>query len=183
MMDTNHQADLAADLEATARGDEMAFRRLWDAAAPTLLGLCVHILRRRAAAEDVLQESFVRIWRKAHRYDRTLGCPQGWMAAVARNAALDHLRRERGRGETSLEEHEHAPIAEEDLLPEGLDLSASDLGRCLKGLPATQRRAILLAYYRGMTHAELADVLAVPLGTAKSWVRRGLIGLKECLER
>lgn len=123
--------DLAATLEAVAKGDEDAFRRLWDAASPQLYALCLRLMRRRHAADDALQESFVRIWQKTHLYDRRLGEPLGWMAAVTRNAALDQLRRERGRAETELE--------------------------------------------------ELAAVLGVPLGTAKSWVRRGLIELKGCL--
>jgi RNA polymerase sigma-70 factor (ECF subfamily) len=177
MQDT---APLAADLAAVASGDEAALRRLWEAAAPTLLGLSLRLMRRRAAAEDVLQESFVRIWRKAHRYDPALGDALGWMAAVTRNVALDHLRRDRARGETGLDE-----IG--DIAPEvevaALDLTSTDLGRCIDRLPDRQKQAIVLAYFRGMTHMEMARVLNVPLGTVKSWVRRALIDLKYCLER
>lgn len=174
-------ADLARELEAVTKGDEEAFRRLWQAAAPVLLALCLRLLRRRPAAEDALQECFVRVWRNAHRYDRALGEPLAWMAAIARNVALDQLRRERGRAEASLEDGGIERAA--DALPDRLDLDGTDLARCLDRLPPMQRRAILLAYYRGLTHSELAEALGVPLGTAKSWVRRGLIGLKDCLER
>lgn len=174
--------DLSAELAAIAKGDEAALRRVWDRAAPTLLGLCLRLMRRRHAAEDVLQESFVRIWRKAHHYDPTLGEPLAWMAAVTRRVALDHLRRQRGRSETELDERALAPSASDDPLT-GLDLAATDVARCLERLPSMQRRAILLAYYQGMTHSELASALGAPLGTVKSWVRRGLVDLKECLER
>lgn len=174
--------DLSAELAAIAQGDEAALRRVWDRAAPTLLGLCLRLMRRRHAAEDVLQESFVRIWRKAHRYDPALGAPLAWMAVVTRRVALDHLRRQRGRSEAELDPGDLAPPASEDPLT-GLDVGATDLARCLDRLPPMQRRAILLAYYRGMTHSELALALGAPLGTVKSWVRRGLVELKECLER
>jgi RNA polymerase sigma-70 factor, ECF subfamily len=174
--------DLSAEMAAIASGDEAALRRVWDRAAPMLLGLCLRLMRRRHAAEDVLQESFVRIWRKAHRYDATLGEPLAWMAAVTRRVALDHLRRQRGRSEAELDERDGAAPASDDPLT-GLDLAATDLARCLDRLPPMQRRAILLAYYQGMTHSELASALGAPLGTVKSWVRRGLVGLKECLER
>jgi RNA polymerase sigma factor (sigma-70 family) len=177
MLDT---PPLAADLAAVALGDEAALRRLWDAAAPTLLGLCLRLVRRRAVAEDLLQESFVRIWRKAHQYDPALGDPLGWMAAVTRNIALDHLRRARVRGETGLEEASGA--AAHEALAE-LDFSRADLQRCIDRLPEKQKQAILLAYYRGMTHIELAEALGAPLGTVKSWVRRALIDLKDCLEQ
>lgn len=171
--------DLAELLGLVATGDEVALARLWHAVAPILLGLCLKLLRRRHAAEDALQESFVRIWHKAGQYDPALGRPLSWMATVARNVALDQLRRERHRGETDLEEAEVLPAPTEASL--GLDLTRTDLAHCLDQLPATQRLAILLAYYRGMTHQELAQALGAPLGTVKSWVRRGLSNLKDCL--
>lgn len=182
-MGMSEPVDLATELEAVAAGDEEAFRRLWATAAPSLFGLCLRLMRRRHAAEDALQESFVRIWRKAHRYDRGLGDPLAWMAAVTRNVALDHLRRERGRAETELDEVEaDRQVLDEDAFAD-LDFAGPDLARCLDRLPSMQRRAVLAAYYQGMTHSELAAALGVPLGTAKSWVRRGLIELKDCLER
>lgn len=177
MLDT---ASLVADLEAVASGDESALRRLWDAASPTLFGFGLRLMRRRAAAEDVLQESFVRIWRKAHQYDPTLGDPLGWMAAVTRNVALDHLRRARVRDETGLQEADRAAGAENMT---GLDFHRVDLQRCIDRLSEKQKQAIQLAYYRGMTHTELAEALGAPLGTVKSWIRRALDNLKDCLER
>lgn len=173
-------ASLAADLQAVAAGDETALRRLWDAAAPTLFALCLRLMRRRAAAEDVLQESFVRIWRKAHQYDAALGDPLGWMAAVTRNVALDHLRRPHARREVPADDDEPLPTADPraDLRPPD-----TDLHRCLERLPERQRAAIVLAYYRGLTHIEIASALGAPLGTVKSWIRRGLTELKDCLER
>jgi RNA polymerase sigma-70 factor (ECF subfamily) len=171
---------LAADLEAVAAGDEAALRRLWDAAAPTLFSLSLRLTGRRTAAEDALQESFVRIWRKAHRYDRALGDPLGWMAAVTRNVALDQLRRPHARREVTLEDG--GPRAEVATQVD-LGLADADLRRCLECLPDMQRSAILLAYYRGLTHIEIAAALGAPLGTVKSWIKRGLNELKNCLER
>ena len=177
MLDT---APFAADLEAVAVGDEAALLRLWEKAGPTLYGLSLRLMRRHAAADDVLQESFVRIWRKAHQYDRALGDALGWMAAVTRNVALDHLRHERGRAEQELDEgRDHDALHQ---LGE-LDFARADLQRCIDRLSEQQKRAIVLAYFRGMTHIEIAEVLNAPLGTVKSWVRRALIELKECLER
>lgn len=175
----SERAELAADLEAVAGGDEDALRRLWDAAGASLFGLCLRLMRRRHAAEDVLQESFVRIWQQAHRYDPARGDPFGWMAAVTRNVALDHLRRERSRGDAELEELD--PELAAAPLPDPAHADP-DLARCLERLAPMQRRAILLAYYQGLTHTELATTLDVPLGTVKSWVRRGLLDLRECLD-
>jgi len=126
---------LAADLEAVAAGDEAALRRLWDAAAPTLFSLSLRLTGRRTAAEDALQESFVRIWRKAHRYDRALGDPLGWMAAVTRNVALDQLRRPHARREVTLEDG--GPRAEVATQVD-LGLADADLRRCLECLPDMQ---------------------------------------------
>ena len=120
-------ADLAATLEAVAGGDEDAFRQLWDAASPRLYALCLRLMRRRHAAEDVLQESFVRIWQKAHLYDRRLGEPFGWMAALTRNVALDQLRRERSRAAEAELEEGLADQAAEDAPLSDLDFVGTDL--------------------------------------------------------
>jgi RNA polymerase sigma-70 factor (ECF subfamily) len=171
------QADLADELAAVAKGDEVAFRRLWERASPVLFGLCLKVLQQRDAAEDALQDAFVRVWQKAGRYDRTLGDPLGWMAMIARNAALDRLRqrrREAGRAEPLGELDTRVWIDFDDVQPEVKDL--------LQRLDDKARTALLLAFWGGLTHTELAAALEVPLGTAKSWIRRALAELKDHLE-
>jgi RNA polymerase sigma-70 factor (ECF subfamily) len=173
----NDQADLAADLEATAAGDEAAFRRLWDRAGPTMFGLCLKMLRRRDAAEDALQDAFVNIWRKAGLYDPRRGQPLAWILTVARHVALDRLRRNRSADadvEMMAAEDIEAPVAPE--------AAAADLDRCLAQLDSMPRQAIMLAYFQGMSHTEIAHRLGAPLGTVKSWLRRGLLQLRDCLE-
>jgi RNA polymerase sigma-70 factor (ECF subfamily) len=172
------QSHLADDLEAVATGDEAALRRLWDRAGPTLFGLCLKMLRRRDLAEDVLQDVFLRIWQKARSYDRAHGDPLAWMIVVARHAALDRLRQGR-REEDRLE-----PLSELDAAAwvEFDDAADAEVGRCLELLDANARTALLLAYWGGLTHTELARALGVPLGTVKSWIRRALAELRDHLE-
>jgi len=172
-------------LRATATGDERAFARLYEQVAPKLLTLLTTLVRRRELAEELLQETFVRIWKSAYRYDPEKGGAMTWMVTIARNRAF-----------TALERRATDPAAGSD---DGLELLADDapdpyeqalagsraraLARCLQQLEPAQRRSILLAYYQGLTHAELARRLEAPLGTVKSWVRRGLLQLRGCLEK
>jgi RNA polymerase sigma-70 factor (ECF subfamily) len=171
-------------IEASAAGDRAAFAALYDAAAPQLFGLALRILKRRDWAEDVLQEALVSAWRNAGDYRRALGSGKTWLTVILRNRALDRLRREAaarladGGGDLP-------DVA--DPAPSALDLAiAGDDGRrlkdCLDTLEDMQKRAIVLAYYDGLTHEQLAARLAAPLGTVKSWIRRGLMRLKGCLE-
>jgi RNA polymerase sigma-70 factor (ECF subfamily) len=172
-----HESDLADDLAAVAKGDEAALRRVWDRTGSTLFGLCLKVLRRRDLAEDALQDVFIRIWQKAGAYERTAGDPLAWMIVIARNAALDRLRRQR-RDADRLE-----PLVEPDIAGwVAFDGAGPEIARYLALLDENARRALLLAYWGGLTHTELARVLGVPLGTAKSWVRRALAELKDRLE-
>jgi RNA polymerase sigma-70 factor (ECF subfamily) len=175
---------LEALIEASAAGDRAAFATLYDAASPQLFGLALRILKRRDWAEDVLQEAMISAWRNAGDYRRALGSGKTWLTVILRNRALDRLRREAAaRLDTSAEE----PPDVADPSPSALDLTiAGDAGRrlmqCLETLEETQRRAILMAYFDGLTHEQLSARLASPLGTVKSWIRRGLQRLKGCLE-
>lgn len=171
-------------IEACASGDRRAFASLYDAAAPQLFGLALRILKRRDWAEDVLQEALLSAWQHAGDYRRELGAGKTWLTVILRNRALDRLRRENA---TRLSDTGDALPELPDTGPSALDLTiAGDSGRrlmrCLEQLEETQRRAILLAYFDGLTHEELASRLASPLGTVKSWIRRGLQRLKGCLE-
>ncbi|MFP5305364.1 MAG: sigma-70 family RNA polymerase sigma factor [Gammaproteobacteria bacterium] len=175
-------------LHATANGDQAAFRRLYEASSPHLFGLLLRILQRRDWAEEALQDCYLKIWQKADTYAPDKGAPLTWLMTVARYRALDLLRVKRPEvelpedgGEASLSFADDGGDAD----PEARAVEREGLGRldeCMKGLLQEQRRSVLLAYYEGYTHQELARVMRVPLGTVKSWVRRGLQRLRDCLD-
>lgn len=172
-------------LARVALRDQAAYEALYRTTSGKLFGFVLRILRRQDLAEDCLQDAFVSIWYRAGDYRPERAAAFTWMAAIARNRALDMLRtassvREIADGE----ERENLEAAGADMgnaVIAGEDARA--LMRCLNGLPATHRQAIALAYFRGLAHAELAKTLREPLGTVKTWVRKGLMQLKSCLER
>lgn len=174
-------------LAATARGEQPAFRRLYEATSAHLFGLLLRMLKRRDWAEEALQDCYLKVWQKAETYAPEKGAPLTWLMTVARYRALDLLRMKRPEVEMP-EEGEAAPLTFED---ESEDPQAraveqegiSALQKCMKGLQDEQQRSVLLAYYEGYTHQELAARMQAPLGTVKSWVRRGLQKLRECLEQ
>jgi RNA polymerase sigma-70 factor (ECF subfamily) len=143
------------------------------------------MLKRKDLAEETLQESFISIWRHAGEYDGTKGAPFTWMASIVRHRALDMLRR--GKREVLVEEGALIQNAEEttEASPEDLDFSSESqaLKNCLGELQPDQGRCITIAYYEGLTHEELARKMKKPLGTVKTWIRRGLERLKKCLEK
>jgi len=175
---------LASLLAACARRDRAAFERLYRETSPKLFGLALRILKREDWAEDVLQECYVRIWDHAQDYRAGLAAPMTWMTSIVRNRCLDWLRRptlevidEEGELIEAAASDAPGPLAE---LESGADARA--LKHCMEKLDAKQRQAIALAYYDGLSHSELAQHLREPLGTVKTWVRRGLLRLKSCLE-
>ncbi len=175
---------LAALIEAAARGDQDAFARLFDLTHGKLYALCMKILRRPDRAEDALQGAYLRIWRWAHRYDPGKGSGFAWIVTITRNVALT-LAIRGGREVPSSPELDAREIvsSEPDPLEQAMRRQETQaLAACLQRLPETQRRAITLAYFEGLSHRELADRLQVPLGTAKSAIRRGMIRLRNCLE-
>ncbi|WP_439670951.1 sigma-70 family RNA polymerase sigma factor [Cupriavidus necator] len=179
---------LAALLQAVAIGDRQALRGLYDLTATKLFGLALRITGRRDWAEDVVQESFVSIWHHAGDYRPHLAAPMTWMTAIVRNRALDCLRRATAAraGQTvELDEDLGEWLADDSAGPAELaDASqqARALNRCLQRLEQPQRQAIMLAYLQDLSHAELATRLRAPLGTVKSWIRRGLERLRSCME-
>lgn len=176
--------ELAGLLVLTARGDRDAFGRLYQLSSPTLFAMLRRLLGRQSWAEEILQECFVSIWQHASRYDRDRSAPMTWMAAIARNAALDLLRR-RDAGEAPLDDEAAAQRPDERPLPlEALQagLEARRVRECMQALPAPQQQGLALAFFHGMSHSEVAEQLDQPLGTVKSWVRRGLLALKACLQ-
>ncbi len=174
--------------------DQAAFKQLYDATARCLLGIIVRMLHDRAWAEEILQEAYVSIWHAAPNYSAAKSQPMTWLMAIARNKAMDALR-----SRSSERKHVVQPRAvdddEDNGLPDHADeclgplehlvqsIEAQRLRHCLPRLDAPQRQAIALAFYDGLTHAELALHMRQPLGTVKAWVRRGLERLKQCLEQ
>lgn len=171
-------AETAAALRRCAQGDRPALRVLYDNEAARMLAIAWRILRRRELAEDVVQEAFVRIWRKAGSYDPELGSARSWLYAIVRNLALNALRD--GRHEILVDEPMPEPgPAPQDVLGQLADSSA--LRHCLERLDDSRRNCLLLAYVGGFSHGEIAGRLGAPLGTVKAWIRRGLLSLRECL--
>lgn len=171
-------------LERCARGERNALGELYDQSASNLFGLALRIVRDEAGAEECLQDAFVQIWKRADHFDPARGSGMSWMIAIVRYRALDHLRRHRhtqhhetDEGLQSLQDPEPGPWQQ---------TQAADAQRivriCLERLNDEQRRAVTLAYLEGLTHPELAHRLGKPLGTVKTWVRRGLRQLQTCVK-
>ena len=168
----NGSDELENLLAAIAAQDKRAFRRLYDLVAPRLMATAMRILRDRELAEDAVQEAFVRIWRSAGRFDPARGVALAWMGVIARNAALDRVSSAR----------DTVPIDDVEIVAPDVEPADAKLGQCIKKLPEQQGQALVLMYIYGLTHNELSERLSAPLGTVKSWVRRGAIALRECLE-
>lgn len=167
-------------LQAAGRGDQAAFERLYRLTSSRLLAVALRFLRDRGLAEDVLQEAFVAIWQHASDFSPDRSAASTWMTTIVRNRCLDRLRiqpREVCLGEDEDGSQFIAGIADSGPGPEELGVERQSRGRfdrLLQALPGHYRQALTLAYCHGFTHAEISRHLAVPLGTAKSWVRRGL---------
>jgi RNA polymerase sigma-70 factor, ECF subfamily len=166
-----------------AAHDAEALQQLYARVSPQLLGILMHILGTRAAAEDALQDVFIRIWQQAGQFDRIRGRAMAWMVAIARNRAIDLQRTAR-----TMVLIDAAELAgSEQLRVEGpanhVEFGATHvaLQRCLELLSAAQRQCLLLAYQRGLTQDRIAQSIGQPLGSVKSWVRRGLQSLKACM--
>lgn len=180
------EIDLAGLLQQVADGDRRAFAELYRATSPRLFAIAIRMLRSADLAEDVLQEAYVLIWRKAYRYQPERGAATAWLSAIVRNCAIDLLRA-RAKAPVVAEdveaEAEPDPIEVVDADRLWMSIRTNDrLRLCLAKLPEEQRRCILLAYYYGKSHEEIAVAVCSPLGTVKSWVRRGLLKLKDCMD-
>jgi RNA polymerase sigma-70 factor (ECF subfamily) len=174
--------DLAELLSRVAKQDRAAFASVYRAVSPKLYGIVLRILRRRELAEEVLQDVFVTIWRRAGDYDRSLAAPTTWMAAIARNRAIDEVRKPRLISESA--DVEQIEVADPGKLPSELMETAQSLARleeCMKGLGEPRGEMIKLAYLEGWSRDELGKRYGHPAGTIKTWLHRSLKQLKECL--
>jgi RNA polymerase sigma factor (sigma-70 family) len=180
---------LVALLARVALGEQRAFAELYGLASPHLYAVAVRIMRDGPIAEEMLQEAFVSVWHHAGTYDAAKSQPLTWLTSIVRNRCLDWLRRREVDTETlTPHDDDDSPAWEppsDGPTPVELLLAAADaraLRGCVDGLEPGPRQAIALAFFRGLSHRELAAHLREPLGTVKSWVRRGLATLRRCLD-
>jgi len=173
--------DHAKLLKSCAAGDRAALRALMEAEGGRMLGVARRMLRRADLAEDAVQETLVLVWRRAHQFDPARGSAKGWVYTILRNRCLTLLRREDREIATEPEAFDRE--ADGVVLDQAFDRlgTTTDLRRCLEGLDDQTRRAILSSYVLGHSHGEIAGRMEAPLGSVKSWVRRGLGKLRECL--
>ena len=184
---------LKAWLTAVARKDAAAFRSLYDAASPKLFGFALRILGKRELAEEVLQESFVSIWNNAAGYQAGLAAPMTWMTTIVRNKAFDLLRRVDDVVEIDADNFRDGGMLDVmnamesgDPTPlEALQLTQDSraLARCLAKLEGLHRQAIALAFHHDLSHSEVAEQMKLPIGTVKTWIRRGLERLRLCMSK
>lgn len=174
---------LVADMALVGARDPAAFRRLYDQTSKKLFGVCFRILNDRGAAEDVLQDVYVTVWKQAARFDSRRASPITWLCTIARNHAIDSRRASQRSVDRALDIH---PIITPDTIPAFdavliAEESRRDALACLDRLSEDQRNAIRDAFLEGLTYQELAERRSVPLGTMKSWIRRGLLEMRRCL--
>ena len=184
--------ELARLLANAAIGDAAAFAELYERTSAHLYAVVLRINRDRAQAEDILQEVYVSVWRAARSFDAAQSQPLTWLTSIARNRAIDSLRRKGSEpamqssvsgGEEERDVYDTLPSDKPgplELLSRASDAKVLDV--CLERLNAQQRQSLALAFYDGLSHVEVAAQMAQPLGTVKSWLRRSLISLKECLK-
>lgn len=171
-------------MQRLADGDKATLEEIYHATRVKLFGICLRILGDRKEAEDALQDVYVNLWQRADRYDPARASPIAWLAAFARNRAIDRLRMGKVRqGAVAVEEAtdlaDNAPLAETLMI----DLErTAQIHTCLATLDERTQSHIRAAFFEGHTYAQLADQAGVPLGTMKSWIRRGLMRLRTCLE-
>lgn len=169
-------------LEAIGRGSQLALKRLYEIESRRLYGIALRVVRRPEIAADVLQDSFVQILQNARSFTPERGAAAAWLTGIVRFRAIDALRKLRREVLSGDPELGDVPVEPDVLERIDADAQAAALRRCLQSLDDNQRRCILLAFVDGFSQADIAKRLAVPLGSVKSWVRRGLIVLKGCLQ-
>jgi len=174
------QTQILADLLAkTALQDKNAFARLYRLTSPKLFAISLRILKQESTAQDCLQDAFLNIWQKAGSYKSGLAAPMTWMTTIVRNRAIDQMRKQSRDAYSEESEIELANTA--SVNPFNSDHMS--VSHCLGELKAEQKDCIQKAYLQGLTHKELAEQLSRPVGTIKTWIHRGLLQLRDCLER
>ncbi len=175
--------DLSELLRAAGRGDQHAFAQLYDATCSRVVGLAVRVVRDPAQAEEVAQEAFLEVWRTASRYDPDRGSPLSWLLTITHRKAVDRVRSvEAATARDETWNRETAPTEHDQTAEEAhASLDAARVRSAVATLTDVQRRAVELTYFGGYTHTEVATLLDVPLGTAKTRIRDGLIRLRDLM--
>ncbi len=174
-------ADLEDLISRCALRDRAAFEALFDATSAKLLAVCLRVLSNKTSAEDAMQDAYVKIWTHAGRYQTTGHSPMTWLITIARNTAIDRLRKRKFASDV---DDPALALASPDPGPEAMAVAASSARRlsgCMDELPPERAAAVRGAYLEGRSYAELAEDFKQPLNTMRTWLRRGLIALRECM--
>ena len=176
-------ADLAGLLRQSARGDEAAFAQLYDATSARVYGLAVRVVRDPAQAQEVTQEAYLEVWRTAARFDSEKGSAISWLMTIVHRKAVDRVRSAEAASRRDAAYRDANQTVEHDSTAEAAErsLETRRVRTALSGLTQVQREAITLAYYGGYTHTQVATMLDLPVGTAKTRIRDGLIRLRDAL--
>jgi len=175
------QAELMRLLQATAQGNQQSFEQLYQLTAPNLFSMCIRMLKNRDSAEEVMQEAFVKVWHHASEYHQDRGQVSTWLTSIVRYRALDRIRSQKP---TEPLDDDHDQTESDALGPLEWTIKGTEMNEleaCLDELNDRQKEAIVLSFMEGLTHQELTERTESPLGTIKSWIRRGLQSLKRCL--
>lgn len=175
--------DLIEALARVARGDEAAFKMVYAATSVKLYGVIVRILVRRDLADEILQDVYIRVWQRAGDYDPASSSPITWLATIARNRALDEAKRKTMRSLDDSPELLEIPGDDDPHATHERNESARRLDACLDRLQPEKKELVLLVYYYGMTREEIAKRINRPVATVKTWLRRSLAQIRDCLER
>jgi RNA polymerase sigma-70 factor (ECF subfamily) len=176
-------SDLAELLKRSGRGDEAAFAQLYDATSSRAYGLAVRVVRDPSQAEEVTQEAFLEIWRTASRYDAARGSAMSWVLTLVHRKAVDRVRSAEASTRRDTTYHQGSQAVEHDSTAEAAHASmeARRVRQAMESLTEVQREALELAYFKGYTHTEVATMLDLPVGTAKTRIRDGLIRLRDTM--
>jgi RNA polymerase sigma-70 factor (ECF subfamily) len=171
--------DYESAVAACARGERFALRAIYVRDSRRLLGVATRLVRRRELAEEILQDAFLQIWEKASTFDPSLGSARGWIYSIVRYRALNQIRNDARVDITEATELEYMADQRQTEDKSGLDTDV--FSDCMKNLDEQRQRSITLAFVDGYSHEQIAETMNTPLGTIKSWIRRGLTALKECM--
>ncbi|MGC4366442.1 RNA polymerase sigma factor [Hydrogenophaga sp. R2] len=188
-MNSDPDMHLLSLIDRVAARDQAALRQLYDATASKLYGLALRVVGKPEWAEDCLQDTFLQVWRSAGDYRASLSPPMAWLGMMVRSRSLDLLRRAQAQRQSQtddIDDHLADTLAGDAPDPSDTTLASQQawaLHQCLGQLNHQQREVITLAYLRDLSHTELATQLGLPLGTVKTWIRRGLDQLRQCMAR
>ncbi|HEV7318739.1 MAG TPA: sigma-70 family RNA polymerase sigma factor [Ensifer sp.] len=175
--------DIAGLLGRVSLGDREAFAELYRQTSPKLFGICLRILGNRGEAEEALQEIYVKIWQRAGRFSQGQAAAMSWLAAIARNQAIDLIRARKPAANVIDEAYDLADPAADPEKSAVVKAEGRRIDACMEELEKDRAEAVRRAYVEGLSYQELADNFAVPLNTMRTWLRRSLLKLRECMER